>query len=81
MITAYSCRTREEATVIQPKDYLSICVTICNLPIEMPQLEDASWAKAWCHATSTSISRQLWTCGEWLNKFMDPEMHFESLWT
>jgi hypothetical protein len=47
----------------------------------MPQVEDASWAKSWCHVTSISISRQLWTCGEWLNKFMDPNMHFESWWT
>jgi hypothetical protein len=52
---------------------------ICNLLIEMSHLEDAFWAKSSYHVTSISIFGQSWTCGEWLNKFMDPRNAFWEL--
>jgi hypothetical protein len=52
--------------------------SVCNLLIEMTHLEEAVGAKSSCHDTSRSIYGRLWTCGERLNKFMDPKMHFQS---
>jgi hypothetical protein len=55
MQVGYCYSTQEMSKYVSP---------FCNLLSEMSRLEDASCAKSSCHVTSTSISRQLWTCGE-----------------
>lgn len=54
---------------------------ICNLLDEMSRSRDASLNQITMSCQPRCFCGQLWTCGERLNKFLDPIIHFRSWWT